>query len=163
MQGTSQPGAGRPLSAGTPGMCGTAPGRVPQSRPCQVQPTQGKSPLLLPPHLLGINPTQCPLRSGLRPPARGQPSTHGRYGHPRRWHKPYTQIIALCSALLLCAFLPRVLMPQISFSEAAPTPQGLAPGVFWPGGSETLLLSCEAELVLHALAEAETSRRRSGD
>lgn len=110
MQGTSQPGAGRPLSA----LRNTrnvphCPGQVPQSHPCQVQPTQGNSPLLLPPHLLGINPTQCPLRSGLRPPARGQPSTHGRYGHPRRWRRTglpasHTPKSLLC--VLLCSSVP---------------------------------------------------------
>lgn len=104
-------GAGQPLSAGTPGMHSTAPGRVPQSAPAKH--TQGNSPLLLPPYLLGISPTQsgrpqCPLRSGLQPPAQGQPGTHGRYWHAQHWcrmglptsHMPKSRLcVLLCSSM----------------------------------------------------------------
>lgn len=88
------------------------PGTVPESHPCQVRPTQGKSPLLLPPHLLGISPTQpgrppCPLRSGLQP--QGQPSTHGRHWHSQQWCRTglpaiHTPRSLLC--VLLCSSLP---------------------------------------------------------
>lgn len=133
----------------------------PKSHPSQVQPRWGTCPLLLPPHLLGVSPAQlespwCSLRSGLQRPARGQPSTHGGYWHRGAGHCSL-QAVRLNHSLMSC-FTPLrlplqgALMPQISLSEAPPT-----------HGSETCLPSCEAELVFHALAEAETGQRRSED
>lgn len=66
------------------------PGQGPAKPSLPSATNAGKSPLLLPPHLFGISPTQsgslqCPLRSGLQPPAQGQPSTHRSYWHPQQW------------------------------------------------------------------------------
>lgn len=134
------------------------PGQRPTSHPSQVQPTWGTSPLLLPPHLLGVSPAQlespwCSLRSGLQPPARGQPSTHGGYWHPRGW----------CRMVLPASHTPKSQPCVLLHSSVPSSPGCLCLKSHSPpsSASQTRLPCREAELALHALAE--TGQRRSGD